>query len=40
MPLKRVNFPPHLVEINQNMPAVPGKAHFVTAITAQAPERR
>jgi hypothetical protein len=40
MPLKRVNFPAHLIEINKNMPAVPGKAHFVTAITAHAPGRR
>jgi hypothetical protein len=33
MPLKRANSPPHLIEIHQNMPAQPGKAHFVTAIT-------
>jgi hypothetical protein len=40
MPLKRVKFPAHLVEINQNTPAGPGKAHFVTAITVQEPEWR
>src|SRR6478752_1506750 len=35
MPLKRANFPTHLVEVFQDMRGMWRKAHFVTAITVR-----